>query len=150
MEHIETRIRDLIHNTMAEMHGPNYWKTCVPNDVRTEAEKRIQTELKKQPEREPEHYLDPRERLNFCNPSDYMKIVLPKNNWPAFEGVFRRKVDLERHLESFSEFRNAVMHGREMTELTRRSGDLALIWFEAVLPDENNQALEVEPEDENA
>lgn len=149
VEHIEQRIRDLIHNAMAEAHGPDYWKTCVPSDVKSEAEKRIQDELRKQPEREPEYYLDLRERLNYCNPSDYVKIILPKNNWPAFESVFRRKVDLERHLESFSEFRNAVMHSRELTELTKRSGELALIWFGTVLPAEDDQVIEEEPEYDN-
>ena len=146
VEEMEQRLRDLIHNTMTETHGADYWKTYVPGDVKSEAEKRIRSELKKQPERGPEHFDDPRAKLNYCNPSDYSKIMLPKNNWGSFESIFRRKVDLDRHLESFSEFRNAVMHNRELTELTKRSGELALIWFEAVLPAESEQETEEEPE----
>ena len=150
VEQMEHRLRDLIHNTMTETHGADYWKTFVPGDVKLEAERRIQAELKKQPERKPEHFDDPREKLNYCNPSDYSKIILPKNNWTSFEGVFRRKPDLERYLEYFSEFRNAVMHGRVLTEITKRSGELALIWLETVLPAENDQETEVEPEYGNA
>ncbi len=150
VEHMENRLRDFVHNLMTEVHDHSYWKSCVPGDVKIEAEKRVELELKKQPERKPEHFADPREKLNYCNPSDYLKIMSTKTNWPIFESTFRRKVDLERHMEAFAEFRNAVMHSRELTEITKKSGELALIWLENVLPAVSGHETEEGQEDENA
>jgi len=75
--------------------------------------------------------------MNYCNPADYVKIISQKNNWPVFEAIFRRKVDFERHMEGFADFRNAIMHNRDLTEITIRSGELALVWLESVLPPNN-------------
>lgn len=149
VERLETRLRDLIHNTLTEVHGHDYWRTTVPEDVRVEAEKKIQTDLRKQPERKPEHFASAREKLNFCNVPDYLKLILLKNCWPHFEPIFRRKQDIERHMEAFSEFRNCLMHNRKMTEITRRAGDLAMVWLGTVLPPENGQTSETESESEN-
>jgi len=144
VEHMETRLRDFIHNIMAEKHGLDYWKHFIPGDVKFGAENRIENEIKKQPERNREYFESSREKLNYCNPAEYLKIIISKNNWSAFESVFRRKQDLERHLEAFSEFRNAVMHGRELTEITQKGGELSLIWLENVLPAENQHEISEE------
>ena len=145
---LETRLRDIIHSTLLEAHGQNYWKIVVPEDVRIETERRISAGLRKQPKRTPQDFDSAREKLNFCNPPDYLKLIIAKNNWQHFESVFRRKVDVERHMEAFSEFRNAVMHNRELTEISRRAGELALVWFRTVLPAESDESSEPD-EDQN-
>lgn len=73
---------------------------------------------------------------------DYLKLIVAKNNWLLFEPAFRRKADIDRHMEAFSEFRNAIMHNRPMTEIGRRAGELAIVWFETVMPPDNNQHQE--------
>jgi predicted RNase H-like HicB family nuclease len=80
---------------------------------------------------------------------DYLKLVVVKANWPAFEPVFRRKADVERHFEAFSEFRNAVMQGRTLTEITRRAGELAMIWLETTISSEAAESGEAELEEES-
>ena len=47
--------------------------------------------------------------------------------------VFRKREDLQRYMSGLNEYRNAVMHSREMTELVEKNGEAALIWFETVL-----------------
>jgi hypothetical protein len=145
---LETRLRDLIHNTLSEAHGQDYWKIAVPEDVRIEVERKIDAELRRQPERTPQDFVGARDKLNFCNVPDYLKLIVTKINWPHFEPIFRRKLDVERHMEALSEFRNATMHNRVLTEIGRRAGELAMVWFGTVLPDESDESAELD-EDQN-
>jgi hypothetical protein len=136
MKHLETSLRDLIHNGLGESLGNGYWKLAVPEDVRIEVEKRIDAAVRKQPQLNPTEFDAPREKLNFCSFGDYAKIIQVKSNWPVFQDTFRRRPDFDRHVESLSEFRNALMHNRPLSEYSRRAGDLAIIWFDAVLAQE--------------
>jgi len=148
VERVETQVRNLIHNTLSDAHGPDYWRTAIPEDVRIEAEKRIASTLHKQPGLSAQKFTNAREKLSFCNIPDYLKLILIRNNWPHFEPVIRRKVDVERHLEAFSEFRNALMHGRPVTEFTRKAGELAMIWLELVISAQNEESSDAEQEDD--
>lgn len=147
IEMIETRIRELIHSNLAGAYGQDYWTTAVPEDVRTEAERRIAADLRKQPELSPGRFANCRRRLDYLNVADYLKLIEVKTNWPHFENIFRRKQDLERHLEAFSDFRNALMHNRALTEIQSKSGELAVIWLSTVLPAGGSQSLFAEPEE---
>jgi hypothetical protein len=139
IEKMERRIRDFIHCTLIEATGEEYWMKVIPNDVREGAEKRIISELKKHPDRKQKYFNQIRVKLDYLNVADFVKIVANKNNWPHFESVFGRKNDLERHLEAFSEFRNSIMHNRDLTEIALKSGELSFIWLENALPPENGQ-----------
>jgi hypothetical protein len=142
IERLESQLRDLIHGTLTDAHGQNYWSTAVAEDVRSEAETKIAAALKKQPELTAHHFDDTRRKIDYCNVADYLKLIQMRSNWPNFERVFRSKEDVQRHLKCFSEFRNALMHGRALTELTRRDGETAMIWLETVM-------LSDEEEDDN-
>jgi hypothetical protein len=64
---------------------------------------------------------------------DYLTIIQNGANWKYFEGVFRRKQDLQNHLEKFSDYRNCLMHSRPMTGLTKTLGKAVLMWLQEVL-----------------
>lgn len=152
VERLELRLRNLVHGVLNEGHEQGYWKKVIPQDVRDEVEKRIDSALRKQPESKKADFDGTREKLNFCTLGDYIKIIRTKSNWPLFEAIFRRASDFERHIEALSEFRNALMHNRPLTEISRRAGELAIVWFETVIPDESmgGSADEVEVEEEAA
>jgi len=40
------------------------------------------------------------------------------------------------------------MHNRPLTEIGRRAGELALVWFEAVMPQESSEFIDAADEDE--
>jgi hypothetical protein len=144
IERLELRLRDLIHNALNEGHGSDYWKQTIPQDVRDEVEKRIAMTLRKQAKSLPADFNNPRAKLDFCTLSEYAKIVHVKNNWPLFQPVFRRESELSRHIESLSEFRNALVHSRSLTEVSRRAGELAVVWFETVLAEDRPGELDAE------
>jgi hypothetical protein len=138
IERIEHRIRDRIHRVLSDRVGPNYWKTSVPEAVRENAEKRIDAMLVKFPDKKSDDLRAPRERLDFLNVMDYVTIVENRGNWGYFEPVFRRKEDVKRYLEGFSEYRNAVVHGRPVTELIRLSGEASMVWLHAILAEDED------------
>lgn len=134
---LETRLRDLIHKTLLEAYGPQYWDRIVPVDIRTEVEKRVETDLRKERGLTREQFLSPRRKLDYCNVPDYSKLILAANNWKYFSTRFVRPQDVERHIEAFSDFRNRVMHNRELTPIVEQAGELALTWLSTTLPSDN-------------
>ena len=148
VQELEVELRDLIHGMLADRHGENYWKTNIPPDVRDNAEKRLKEALAKSPDMRLEEFKSIRRRLDYCNVMDYLTIIENGGNWPAFAGIFHKKLDLQRYLSSFSEYRNALMHNREMSELVETNGKAALIWFANVLPEEAEAEDQEEGEDE--
>ena len=137
VQELEQHLRDLIHTTLAGQFGENYWKSHVPPDVRTNAENRIKEALAKSADLKEEKFKPLRLRLDYLNVMDYLKIIENGTNWPAFETIFRKKQDCQRYMLSFGDYRNALMHNREMSELEEMNGRAALIWFANVLTDDD-------------
>lgn len=148
IEQIERRLREVIDEKLSAAHGREYWKVAVPSDIREDVEKKIASALRR-PDVDPLQFTESRAKLNFCNLPDYSKLILMKGNWPQFESAFRRRADVERHFEALSEFRNAVMHGRNLSEMSEMAGELALLWFESALSRENANASETSDDEEN-
>lgn len=132
VEKAERRIRDFIHHVLTEAKGSDYWSQSIPGD--------IQETIKNKAKREVQ---SPRDRLDFCDVSDYEKIMTMKMNWKAFEKFLHRRPDVERHCQAFREYRNCVMHGRNLSELVRIGGEYALVWLQTVLP-EDTESIEAE------
>lgn len=141
---LEDRLRDCIDNRLTRLAGARYWKTNVPPAVRDEAEKRIKAAVAKYPDVTEEELAEPRRRLDYCNVMDYRTIIENGVNWPTFEDIFRKKQDLQTYLAGFSEYRNVIMHNRDMTELVEKNGEAAMIWLSHVLPYEEDEET---PED---
>jgi len=139
VERLEKRLRGVIDRTMMRAEGNSYWKIRVPPQIRQEADKRIQAAIDKYPDVRPEVFQESRRRLDYCNSMDYLTIIENGANCPAFEPIFRKKGDVQRYLAGFSEYRNVVMHNREMVELIEKNGEAAMIWLANVLPDEEEQ-----------
>jgi len=136
VEAMETRIRNCIHSTLFEVHGEAYWRMSIPEAIRKEAEKRVEAEIKSNPDRDPKELASARLKLDFCNVMDYVPIIIGKGNWPHFQTVFRKKEDVQQQIKAFSDYRNATVHVRDMSEFLRLGGERAMIWLESVLSEE--------------
>jgi len=147
VERIENGLRECISDVMSEGVGEGWWKSNVQQAVRENVEKRIADFVHKHPDVKPEELSHTRKKLDYCNVMDYLTIIENGANWGFFESIFRRKSDLQHYLEAFSEYRNVVMHGRDMTDLVRMAGETAMIWLENVLP-EGLSSVDVEIEAE--
>ena len=127
----EIRIRDFIDDRLLAVVGDTYWNLCIPGDIIAMVRKRIEEVLRQQPYRTRNEFVSPRKRLNYCDVSDYKKIIMV--NWDVFEEVFRSKSELDKHLDGLRRFRNCVKHHREPTELELAEGELAIMWIQQTL-----------------
>lgn len=131
VDDLENTLRDFVHNTLLA-HG-DYWKHYIPGDIQKRVADRIDTHVSKTPGVSKETYRDTRSKLDFCDVSDYEKIILSKDNWVLFAPILKNKTECQRVLEDFREFRNALKHNREIDSLLDHRFQAAVIWLSQAL-----------------
>ncbi|MDE0073454.1 MAG: DUF4268 domain-containing protein [Gammaproteobacteria bacterium] len=133
LDRLETALRDLIDEFLHEMAGDRYWRQLIPPDIRAGVHKRLQLEQMLHPRGDGAPQVTHRDRLDFCDFSDYAQIILQRNVWPSLEPVFTRRGEFERHATSLRRYRNGLKHGREIETVDHLSGGAAIIWFERAI-----------------
>ena len=109
---IEIALRDTIHSTMLA-HGADYWKHKVPGDVKKRVQESINKYIDKTPGANRSDFNDPRRLLDYCDVSDYSRIIVNGHNWMLFAPIFKSKPDCEHFLNDFREFRALLKHNHE-------------------------------------
>lgn len=125
----EGLIRDLIDKKL-KLENFRDWQEKIPNDVFSEAKRRAQEYIKKNPSKQFSDFSS-RKLLDFCDLMDYPKIIL--KNWDAFYSEFRSKSEVEKRFISLKEYRNAIKHNREMASFIKKEGEAALEWLSMIL-----------------
>jgi hypothetical protein len=128
---IENCLRETIHIALSNAHGENYWRQDIPGDVDTRITERIEKQIAKTPGLSKSQFQNPRTRLDFCDVSDYSKIML--KNWNLFSTDFRSKLDCERYLQDFKEFRDATKHNRNIDRILNYRAQAAITWLSEAL-----------------
>lgn len=125
IEKFELQMRELLDSVLRGT-GLDYWQNTGSPEFRMGIEERIKGLLKSNPSKKRE---DLRE-VDFCQILEYLKVA--KGHWSVFESIFKSKSDLEVHLKNVSNFRNALMHNREIDLSTRQLALGSLSWFDEV------------------
>ena len=133
LDRLETALRDLIDEFLQEMAGDRYWRQIIPQDIRSGVRKRLTLQRALHPQGDRAPRVTHRDRLDFCDFSDYARIILQRNVWPSFESVFMRRGEFERHITSLRRYRNSLKHGREIEPVEHLAGGAAIIWFERAI-----------------
>ena len=133
LDRLETALRGLIDEFLQEMAGDRYWRQLIPQDIRSGVRKRLQLQQALHPRGDRAPQVTHRDRLDFCDFSDYARIVLQRNVWPSFASVFMRRGEFERHITSLRRYRNSLKHGREIEPVEHLAGGAAIIWFERAI-----------------
>jgi len=141
---IENKVRGIIHINLYDSYGENYWSKYIPNDIQEQVDKRIKEILTKQPFLKEEHN-QPQKRLEYCDLMDYPKIIL--KNWKVFEDIFGSKEQLDKYFKNLKEYRNVIAHSKEMSNIVRKDGEVAVEWLLQAL-DSNKESSEFIEEDE--
>ena len=131
IDDIEIALRDCIHIILSNEYGEEYWHHQIPSDVESSASRKIDDYVDRTPGISRSQFRDSRIRLDYCDVSDYSKIIL--KHWRLFAPTFRSKPDCERMLHDFREFRNAVKHKREIDAILDHRGQAAIIWLARAL-----------------
>ena len=130
LDRLEEGLRDIIDETLYELAGEKYWKQLVPPDTRSSVSNRMDEQAALYPRAGGHQSPTHRTRLNYCDFSDYQQIVSQRSTWPAFEAIFRRRGEFERHITSAKRFRNALKHGRHIEPVERLAGHAGILWLE--------------------
>jgi hypothetical protein len=129
---VEQQMRQLVEKRLSEAWGASAWKRLVPEDIRSEAQKRIaQQEANKPYEAGLYQTLDA--KLMFCQFSDYFKIIQVKTNWPLFEDVFGSDKTFAKYSSMAIDARNALKHGRDLSHVDLSAAEASLSWLEECL-----------------
>lgn len=124
IDDFEYNIRKIIDSTLKPINL-DYWNRLHPEFIER-VELRIKNWLKTNPSRKRED-ANP---LDFCQIYDYFKII--KTYWKEFEIIFISKSEIEKHFHNITEFRNAMMHSREIDLSIRKLAEGSLIWFNQI------------------
>jgi len=138
LEKTETKLRDLIDKKLFEK-DPDYWKGekgIIPSDIIGNVRERVNEYLSKNSTK---NFADltSREMMDFCDLMDYPKIILA--NWHQFYNEFRSKTDVTNRFVNLKEYRNAVIHNRELMPYMKKEGEAALEWFSLILAAKTRQ-----------
>jgi hypothetical protein len=128
---IEEAFRSKIHETLQSKTGLDYWHKRIPKNIATKTDGRIEQHVNKTPGSAKKQFDEPEIRLSFCDIFDYQKIIM--ENWSDFSGDFRSSSDLERSIDDFNTFRNAVKHNRTLDSLLEYRAKAAIIWLSRAL-----------------
>jgi hypothetical protein len=71
--------------------------------------------------------------LEFFDLRDIQDAIGAKSLWSRFEPLFRTKESLATKFDQLAELRNGIRHSRTVTEIVRKEGEAAILWFRDVL-----------------
>lgn len=128
---VETALRDLVHDNLMIGFGLDYWNRQIPRDIVEKVDQRIESEARRKPGVTKAQFNEPRAKLDFCDVSDYEKIIL--SNRQQFPDLLKSRREFEIAIRDFNEFRNAVKHNRAIDAWLQRRAEAAVIWFAKLL-----------------
>ncbi len=128
---LETALRDKIHETLQE-ESADYW-SLIPSHTRDNLARKLEQEARKAPGNSPRRFDSTRAKLDYCDVTDYADIILSKSNWGLFLADFGSKGECNRNFGDLREYRNALKHNRDMSNIVSLRGEAAIEWFSHVL-----------------
>ena len=110
LHNLEKNIRNCIKEQLMNV-DEKWWKNRIPDDVRNNAEIRLQADLKG---RENSNNIHPIEFVDF---PDYTKIIIRTGNWKSvFSKIFLDDRIIYAKLKELEPMRNRLAHSRDLSE----------------------------------
>ncbi|MCC6918109.1 MAG: DUF262 domain-containing protein [Alphaproteobacteria bacterium] len=125
-ERVELALRKCIETELGE--GPG-----LPQHVNQKVEERISRAAKKNATLDPEAFRTLSSKLEFFDLRELQETIVAKSAWPTFEKRFSSKEILSTKFDQLAELRNGIRHSRATSEIVRKEGEAAILWFQQVL-----------------
>lgn len=123
VEQVEIGIRGLIRTTLdSQAEDP-------PPHVMQKVLDRISRASKKDASFDVERYENLEGQLEYFDLRELQDTIVTKTLWPRFEPLFKNKEALVNKFDQLAEVRNGIRHSRNLSEITRKEGEAALLWF---------------------
>jgi hypothetical protein len=72
-------------------------------------------------------------KLDYVDLRELQEIITSKATWDCFKSRFINKETLNGKFDQLAELRNSIRHSRTVTEIVRKEGEAAILWFKEVL-----------------
>ena len=106
--------------------------TMLPEHIRAKIRPRLQA-VHKSPDVDQERYSKLSGQLEFADLRELQAIVCGRTLWGRFQQHFLDKPKLEGKFGQLAELRNCIRHSRPTSQVVRKEGEAAIIWFEKVV-----------------
>jgi len=107
LDEVERTARKCIKSSLVKI-SKNWWIERIPPDIKQRAEERQKKDELK------------RDLIQYLDFADYVKIITRRDNWrEKFQAIFRDKEIITARFRELEPIRNAVRHGRKLTQEQR-------------------------------
>jgi len=127
IEEVELGLRKIVEPAL--INDPSN----VPQHVIQKVEERITRAAKKNAALDLERYQTLSGKLEYFDLRELQDTIASKALWVQFEQRFANKEELSRKFDQLAELRNGIRHSRAVSEITRKEGEAAILWFKQVL-----------------
>jgi hypothetical protein len=105
----------------------------VPQHVLQKVDERIARAAKKSAALDTDRYQTLAGKLEYFDLRELQDTITNKTLWPQFERSFAAKEALITKFDQLGELRNSIRHSRAISEIVRKEGEAAILWFKQVL-----------------
>lgn len=138
---LPTRLRELDAQIEAvELHlrqtialALNDDPAALPSHLQQKINERLQRAARQNPALDLAAYETLTGQLEYADLRELQDAIVNRALWPQFEIRFSNKEQVARRFDQLAELRNSIRHSRSVTEIARRDGEAALLWFTQVL-----------------
>ena len=127
IERVELATREIISTKLND--DPDQ----VPQHIQQKVQERIDQQLRKQPGLDPSGFNSLQRRLEYADLRELEDLIVSKAAWDLFAPVFNNKPQVQHRFGQLGDLRNAIRHNRTVSEVVRKDGEAALLWFELAL-----------------
>ncbi|HYV04153.1 MAG TPA: DUF262 domain-containing protein, partial [Blastocatellia bacterium] len=105
----------------------------VPQHLIQKVDERIARAAKKSAALDTDHYQILGGKLEYFDLRELQDTITSKSLWSHFETRFANKEALNTKFDQLAELRNGIRHSRAVSEIVRKEGEAAILWFNQVL-----------------
>jgi hypothetical protein len=127
VERIELALRALVATRLEDDLGQ------LPPHVRAKIDDRVARELRKNPGADPDYYASLGGALEFADLTELLGVMQSGHTAAHFSDTFPHKEGLISKFGQLGELRNGIRHSRTVSEIVRKEGEAAILWFDAAL-----------------
>lgn len=127
IEAVELQLRHILAQTL------NDDPAALPSHVQRKINERLQKAARQNPALDLAAYETVTDQLEYADLRELQDTIVSKALWPQFETRFGSKEQLASRFGQLCELRNCIRHSRQVTAITQKDGEAAILWFTNVL-----------------
>lgn len=127
IEKIELAIRRLLDKTVIGDCAQ------IPPHILLKVDDRINRASKKNAALGIEHYQTLDGKLEYFDLRELQDAIVSKSTWHLFDARFGSEEALSIKFDQLADLRNGIRHSRDVSEIVRKEGEAAILWFNQVL-----------------